>query len=73
VLKGFDEHIAKCYGLVRERALKKVRKTEFQLKRVNKGALQYLPGGQKDEWPDRDEEIAMPQKEKPVENRKPTT
>src|SRR5262249_39848218 len=32
-----------------------------------------LPGGQKDEWPDRDEEIATPQKEEPVENRKPPT
>jgi hypothetical protein len=39
----------------------------------NKGTLQYLPGGQKDEWPDRDEQIATPQKEEPVENRKPTT
>jgi hypothetical protein len=39
----------------------------------NKGALQYLPGGQKDEWPDRDEQIATPQKEEPVENRKSTT
>src|SRR6516165_1158892 len=37
----------------------------------DKGALQYLPGGQKDEWPDR--RNAMPQKEKPVENRKPIT
>lgn len=163
MLKRFDEHIAKRYGLVRERVLKRVRKTEFQLKReakrsaaralartkrrlglgepqppkgivpdplvatslprrarpaptsdrvpgsaphsdllhahkwkqgaseteattremrrkakqiapaYNKGALQYMPGGQKDEWPDRDEQIATPQKEEPVENRKPTT
>jgi hypothetical protein len=36
----------------------------------NKGALQYLPAGQKDEWPDRDEEIATSQKGKPVENGK---
>ena len=36
----------------------------------NKGAIQYLPGEQKDEWPDRDEEIAASRKGNPVENGK---
>jgi len=39
----------------------------------NKGALQYLPGGQKDEWPARDEQITAPQKKEALGNRKPVT
>jgi hypothetical protein len=36
----------------------------------NKGALQYLPGGRKDEWHDRDEQNSSSQKGQPVENGK---
>jgi hypothetical protein len=39
----------------------------------NKGALQYLPNSQKDEWPDRDEQIASSQTKKPLGNRKRVT
>jgi hypothetical protein len=39
----------------------------------NKGALQYLPNSQKDEWPDRDEQIASWQTKKPLGNRKRVT
>jgi hypothetical protein len=39
----------------------------------NKGALQYLRGGQKDEWPERDEQIVAPQKNEALGNRKSVT
>jgi hypothetical protein len=39
----------------------------------NKGALQYLPSGRKDEWPDRDEQIAASPRLKPLGNRKSAT